>query len=69
MHQNYWFLSLHSALKIIGIGYAEFSWGDLKTIMSGKISALGSIISEKKSIVYKYACIESERIVCIYVCF
>ena len=33
--------------KIIGIGFAERSWGNFKTIKSGKISAPGSDMSEK----------------------
>ena len=48
--------------KILGIGSAESSWGDVKTIKSGNISAPGSDISEKQSIVYTSACIEEARI-------
>ena len=44
--------------EIIGIGSAERSWGDFKTIKPVKISALGSDIYEKQSIVYTYTCIE-----------
>ena len=44
--------------KILGIGYAERSWGYVKTIKPGKISDLGSDISEKQSIVYISSCIE-----------
>ena len=47
---------------MLGIWSAELSWGDVKTIKSGNISALGSDISEKQSIVYKYACIEEAKI-------
>ena len=47
---------------MLGIGSAKRSWGDVKTIKSGKWSALGSEISEKQSIVYKSACIEESRI-------
>ena len=36
------FLSFRVTLKNIGIGSAETSWGDFKTIKSGNISALGS---------------------------
>ena len=43
--------------KIIGIGSAERSWGDVKTIKSAKRSALGSDIYEKQIIVYTYDCI------------
>ena len=48
--------------KMLGIGSAERSWGDVKTIKPGKISDLGSDISEKQSILYTSICIEEERI-------
>ena len=57
------FVACRVTSKILGIGYAERSWGDVKTIKSGKRSALGSDISEKQSIVYTSACIEEARIV------
>ena len=44
--------------KILVIGYAEHSWVDIKTINSGKISALGSDIYENQSIVYTSDCID-----------
>ena len=44
--------------KTLGIGSAECSWGDIRTIKSGKISAHVSGISEKHTIVYTYDCIE-----------
>ena len=47
---------------MIGIGSSERSWGDIKTIKSVKISALGSDISKKQIIVYTSACIEEARI-------
>ena len=52
------FLDFRVTSKIIGIGSADRSWGDVKKIKSGKISALGSDIYEKQSIVYTSACIE-----------
>ena len=58
IHQSYWFCSLQGNLKILGIGSAKRSWGDVKTIKSGNRSALGSDISEKQSIVYTSDCIE-----------
>ena len=45
--------------KVLGIGAAESSWGDVKTIKSGKRSAISSDVSEKQSIVYTSTCIES----------
>ena len=44
--------------KMIGVGSVEYSWVDVKTIKSRKISDLGSDISENQSIVYTHACIE-----------
>ena len=62
-HQSSWFCSLQGNLtKLLRIGSPGRSWGDVKTIKSGKISALGSDISENQSIVYKSACIEEARI-------
>ena len=52
------FLAFRVTSKIHGIGSAERSWGDVKIIKSGKRSDHGSEISEKQSIMYKYACIE-----------
>ena len=65
-HQKYYlpctkvivFVYFSVTSKNIWIGYAERSWGDVKRIKSGKISTLGSDISEKQSIVYKSACIK-----------
>ena len=55
------FVACRVTSKIIGIGSAESSWGDVKTIKSVNISALGSEIYEKQRIVYTYTCIEKER--------
>ena len=52
------FVACRVTSKILGIGYAERSWGDVKIIKSEKISALGSDIYENQSIVYTSACIE-----------
>ena len=62
MPKSLLFCFLQSNFKILGIGSAERSWGDLKKIKSGKISAPGSIIYEMHSIVNESYCIESERI-------
>ena len=43
---------------VVFIGAEEHSWGDVNKIKSGKRSAIISIVSEKNSIVYTYACIE-----------
>ena len=46
------FVTCRVTSKILGIVSDERSWGDVLKIKSGKRSALGSDISEKKSIVY-----------------
>ena len=56
------FVACRVTSKVLGIGAAERSWGDVKTIKSGKRSAISSDVSEKQSIVYTSACIESARI-------
>ena len=62
IHKSYSFYSLQGNSKTFGIGSAERSWGDVKTIKSGKISSLGSDISEKQIIVYTYCFIEEAMI-------
>ena len=49
------FVACRVALKVLGIVASERSWGDVKTIKSGKISAISSDVSEKHSIVYTSA--------------
>ena len=56
------FVACRVISKVLGIGVAERSWGDVKIIKSGKISAIRSDVSEKQSIVYTSACIEPARI-------
>ena len=53
------FVACRFTSKVLGIGAAESSWGEVKTIKSGKISATNSDVSEKQSIVYTPAYIES----------
>ena len=60
IHKVLGFVSWRVTSKIIGIGSAQCSWDDVKTIKSGNIPALGSEISEKQSIVYTSACIEED---------
>ena len=50
------FVACRVTLKILGIGSSKCSWGDVKIIKSGKISSLGSDISEKHNIVYTSSC-------------
>ena len=45
--------------KVLVIGAAEFSWGDVKTIKYWKISAIIIDVSEKLCIFYTSVCIES----------
>ena len=56
------FVACRVTSKVLGIGAAERSWGEVKTIKSGKRSTISSDVSEKQSIVYTSACIESARI-------
>ena len=53
---------MQSHIKVLSIGEAERSWGDIKTIKSDKRPAISSDVSEKQSIVYTSTCIESDRI-------
>ena len=69
-HQNYslpctkvlGFVACIVKWNVLGIGAAERSWGEVKTIKSGKISAISSDLSDKQIIVYTSACTESARI-------
>ena len=56
------FFACRFTSKVLGIGAAEQSWGDVKTIKYGKRSAISSDVSEKHSIVYTSACIESTKL-------
>ena len=57
------FVACGATSNILGIGYEESSWGDVKIIYSGKISYLGSDIYENQSILYTSVCIEDTSIV------
>ena len=56
------FVACRVTSKVLGTGAVERSWADEKTIKSEKRSAIRSDASEKQSIVYTSACIESARI-------
>ena len=56
------FVACRFTSKVLGIGASERSWGDVKTIKSGKISYIVSYVSQKQIIVYTLACIESAKI-------
>ena len=56
------FVACRVTSKVLGIGAAERSWDEVKTIKYGKISDISSDVSEKQGIVYTSACIESARI-------
>ena len=47
------FVTCRVTSKILGIGSAERSWGDVKTIKSGNISSLLSNVSDNHNIVYR----------------
>ena len=56
------FVACKVTSKVLGVGALESSWGDVKTIKYGKRYAISSGVSEKLSIVYTSACIESAMI-------
>ena len=58
-HQGSCFFACRVTSKVIGIGAAESSWVEVKTIKYGKRSAIRSDVSEKQIIFYTSACIES----------
>ena len=53
------FVACRVTSKFLGIGTAERSWFDVKTIKSGEISAISSDVSKKQGIVYTSAYIGS----------
>ena len=53
------FVACRVISKVLGIGAADCSWGDVKTIKFGKRSATSSDVLQKQSIVYTSDCIES----------
>ena len=61
-HQGSWFFACRVTSKVLGIGAEDHSWGDIKTIKSGKRSAISSNVPKKQSIVYTSVCVESSRI-------
>ena len=56
------FVACRFTSKIISIGAAERSWGDVKKIRSEKWYGISSDVSEKQSIVYLSDCNESGSI-------
>ena len=55
------FVAYRVTSEVLVIGSAERSSGEVKIIKYRKRSAISSDLSEKQSIVYTYACIESAR--------
>ena len=51
------FVACRVTSKVLGIGAADRSWGDVRKIKYGKRSAIRSDVSEKQSIVYTSTCI------------
>ena len=47
--------------KVLGIGAAERSWGDVKHLKSNKRSHLGSDTTEKQAVIYTSARLQEER--------
>ena len=46
------FVACRVTSKVIGVGASDFSWGDVKIIKSGKISAISSDVSGKLRMFY-----------------
>ena len=59
LEPRFFSVSCRVTSNVLGIDAAERSWVDVKTIKSGKVYAISSDVSEKRIIVYTYACIES----------
>ena len=62
MYKGAWFSRNQGHIQILDVAAAEHSWGDINTIKYGNMSAIISDVSDKHTIVYTYACIESVRI-------
>ena len=60
------FIAYRITSKMLGMGSVDCSWGDVKTVKSVKILALGIDIYEKQSIVYISACTEETIIGQLY---
>ena len=56
------FVACRDTSKMICVGAAERSWGDIKMIKSGKRSSISSDVPEKQRIVCTFACIGYARI-------
>jgi hypothetical protein len=56
------FVACRTTLKILGIGAAERSWGDVKTLKSNKGSHLSNLKIEKHSIIYTSARLAEARL-------
>lgn len=56
------FVGCRVTSKGLGMGACERSWGDVKTIKTGKRAHISGASIEKRSILYTTACIEAARI-------
>ena len=56
------FVACRLLSKVLGIGAAERSWGDVKHIKLGKRSHLGVESTEKRAVLYTTARINESRI-------
>ena len=56
------FVACRTTSKALGIGSAERSWGDVKTLREGKRCNIGSGRLEKQAVCYTHSCLERARI-------
>ena len=64
LHQTeaFGFVACRTTSKVLGIGSAERSWGDVKHLRDGKRCNIGSGRLEKQAVCYTHSCLEKARI-------
>jgi hypothetical protein len=60
--ESFGFVACRTTSKALGIGSAERSWGDVKTLREGKRCNIGSGRLEKQAVCYTHSCLERARI-------
>ncbi len=61
--ENLGFVACQTTSKCLGIGSAERSWKDVKTIKNGKRANVGGGSLEKRAILYKSAKLEEAQLI------
>ncbi len=56
------FVAYQATSKHLGIGSAEQSWSDVKTIKNGKMANIGGESLEKRAILYAFAKLEEAQL-------